>query len=42
VILFEGSDLERAKAFAASDDLKRAMQEAGVLGPPDATFLTAE
>jgi hypothetical protein len=42
VILFEGADLERAKAFAGSDDLKRTMQEAGVLGPPDVTFLTAE
>jgi hypothetical protein len=42
VILFEGADLDRAKAFAGSDDLKRTMQEAGVLGPPDVTFLTAE
>ncbi len=41
VILFEASDPDRAKAYAASDDLKRAMKEGGVLGPPEMTYLTA-
>jgi hypothetical protein len=42
VILFQGADVERAKAFAGSEDLKRVMQEAGVLGPPDVTILTTD
>lgn len=38
-ILFEAKDLERAKAFAESADLREAMQKSGVLGQPDIHFL---
>ena len=34
------SDLDRARAFLASDDLRQAMEEAGVTGPPDVTWMT--
>jgi uncharacterized protein YeaO (DUF488 family) len=34
VILFAAQDLERARAFAQSDDLRSAMQKAGVVGAP--------
>lgn len=37
-ILFEVADLERAKAFAASPELRQAQQRAGVVGPPVVTF----
>jgi len=40
-LLFEASDVAKAKAFVASSDLKEAMQAAGVQGPPDIVFLTA-
>ena len=39
VILFEAQDLNRAKAFAASADLRERMQESGVLDKPDIYFL---
>lgn len=35
VILFQSEDLERARAFASSDDLRTAMQKAGVVGAPE-------
>jgi hypothetical protein len=35
-------DLAKAKAFAASEDLKAAMQSAGVVGAPTITFQNAE
>jgi heme-degrading monooxygenase HmoA len=35
VILFEAKDLERARAFIRSDDLRNKMQEAGVVGAPE-------
>ena len=35
VILFEAEDLERARAFVRSDDLRNKMQEAGVVGAPE-------
>ncbi len=35
VILFQAKDAERARAFASSDDLKSAMQGAGVVGTPE-------
>lgn len=35
VILFAAQDLARARAFAHSDDLRSAMQNAGVVGAPD-------
>ncbi len=34
-ITFEAGDLERAKAFAASEDLRSAMARAGVERPPE-------
>jgi len=38
-ILFEWDDLERARQFTRSDDLREAMQRAGVVGMPDLHFL---
>ncbi len=38
-ILFGISDMENAKAFVASEDLKEKMQSAGVLEVPDIVFL---
>jgi len=35
VILFQAKDLERARTFAGSNDLRTAMQKAGVVGPPE-------
>jgi hypothetical protein len=34
-IVMEFSDLAKAEAFSASDDLKNAMQAAGVVGKPE-------
>ena len=39
VILFEAQDLNRARAFAASADLRERMQELGVVDKPDIYFL---
>ena len=39
VILFEAEDLGRARALAGSEELRKIMQEAGVLGPPAMHFL---
>jgi hypothetical protein len=39
VVLFEAEDLDRARAFVASADLKETMQKAGVVGAPDISFL---
>ena len=39
VILLEWDDLDRAREFAASDDLRQAMQRAGVADRPDVYFL---
>jgi hypothetical protein len=39
VILFEATDLKRAKAFAESADLKETMQKVGVVDKPDIYFL---
>jgi len=38
-ILFEVSDLDRAKEFTESAELKETMREHGVLGKPDIYFL---
>jgi uncharacterized protein (DUF1330 family) len=38
-ILFEVSDLKKAREFTQSDDLKRVMQQAGVMGTPNLQFL---
>jgi len=39
VILFEAQDLNRAKTFAESADLRERMQESGVVDKPDMYFL---
>lgn len=39
VILFEAQDLDRARAFAESADLRETMQKAGVTDKPDIHFL---
>lgn len=38
-LLFEASDDSKARAFVASDDLREAMKNAGVLGKPDIHLL---
>jgi heme-degrading monooxygenase HmoA len=39
ILLFSVEDIDKAKAFAASDDLRAAMQRAGVSDKPDVYFL---
>lgn len=39
VLLFEAQDLDRARAFAASADLRQKMDELGVIDRPDIYFL---
>ena len=39
ILLFSAEDLEKAKTFAASDDLRQAMQKAGVSDKPEVYFL---
>jgi hypothetical protein len=41
VVLFSTNDLERAKEFAESEDLRSTMQKAGVIGRPDVSFFEA-
>jgi hypothetical protein len=41
VLLFEVADVEKAKAFARSSDLKERMRDAGVMGAPDIFFLSS-
>jgi len=40
VLLFEVSDIAKAKEFSTSADLKEKMQASGVLGRPDIIFLS--
>ena len=40
VLLFSAQDLDKAKQFVASDDLRERMQQAGVTGRPDIYFLS--
>ena len=40
-LLFEAADVEEAKAFARSSDLKERMRDAGVMGAPDIFFLSS-
>ncbi len=40
VLLFEVSDVEKAKAFIQSPDLKERMAAAGVISTPDILFLS--
>ena len=37
--VFEWESLEKARAYAASPELKEAMARAGVVGPPEITFM---
>jgi hypothetical protein len=39
VLIFDTPDISKAKAFIASDDLRTAMKNAGVLDAPDVYFL---
>jgi hypothetical protein len=41
-LLFETSDVAKAKAFAASADLKEKMTSAGVIGSPGIVFLSGD
>ena len=40
VLIFSVSDLDRARAFAASPELRETMRSAGVLNEPEIAFLT--
>ena len=40
VVTHDFARVEQAKAFLASDDLKKAMQKAGVKGPPQIWITT--
>ena len=39
VLLFEAEDVQRARNFVASSDLRETMQQSGVVDRPDAYFL---
>lgn len=39
IVLFEARDLDGAKSFAGSADLRETMQKAGVVDKPDIYFL---
>jgi hypothetical protein len=39
VLLFSAEDLNKAKAFVSSSDLRETMQKAGVIDKPDIWFL---
>jgi hypothetical protein len=39
VMMFTVLDMERAKAYTQSDDLKQSMHQFGVIGKPEAVFL---
>jgi len=41
VALFEATDLDRARAFSESADLRQKMQEGGVVDKPDVYFLNS-
>ena len=41
VILLDASDLEKARAFSMSEELKAGMMKAGVTGKPEILFLSA-
>jgi heme-degrading monooxygenase HmoA len=38
-IMFEWDSVENAQAFSSSDELREAMQRAGVTGPPTIVFM---
>jgi len=39
LLLFSGEDIDKAKAFIASDDVRQTMEKAGVSDKPDVYFL---
>jgi hypothetical protein len=39
LLLFSTEDVDKARAFAASDDLRQAMEKSGVSDKPDVYFL---
>lgn len=39
-ILLEAQDIEKAKAFASSQQLRETMQKAGVVGNPEISYLS--
>ncbi len=39
IVLFEWDNLEKARQFAQSDDLRERMQQAGLMDRPDVYFL---
>ncbi len=39
ILFFEAQDIQRAKSFAASTDLREIMQKLGVMDKPDIYFL---
>jgi hypothetical protein len=39
LLLFSAEDIDKAKTFTASDDLRQAMEKAGVSDRPDVYFL---
>lgn len=39
-LLFKAADLAKARAFAASSDLRERMTEAGVIGSPEIKYLS--
>jgi hypothetical protein len=39
-VLFEAEDIQKAKEFASSADLRETMQKAGVVDKPDIYFLS--
>jgi hypothetical protein len=41
VVIFEAEDLGRARELAGSEELRKILQEAGVLGRPEMHFLEA-
>jgi hypothetical protein len=41
LIVFDIADIEKARAFAASDEVREAMANAGVVDKPDVYFLNA-
>jgi hypothetical protein len=40
-IVFDVADINKAKAFAASEEVREAMANAGVVDKPDVSFLNA-
>ena len=38
-VVLEWDDLDKARQFTSSDDLRQTMEQAGVIGPPDIHFL---